>query len=78
MYKEILAPAETPNSGEGFYFTDSSSAAAECVTIMVIGGFVIQPFPTGQGNVIGHPIVPVIKITANLRTIRTTYEHVDV
>ena len=78
MYKEILGPAETPNSGEGLYFMDSSSAAAECVTIMAAGGFVIHTFPTGQGNVIGHPIVPVIKITANPRTIRTMSEHVDV
>ena len=61
MYKEILGPAETPNSSEGLYFMDSSSAAAECVTIMAAGGFVIHTFPTGQGNVIGHPIVPVIK-----------------
>ena len=78
MYKEILGPAETPNSGEGLYFMDSSSAAAECVTIMAAGGFVIHTFPTGQGNVIGHPIVPVIKITANPRTIRTMSEHIDV
>ena len=78
MYKEILGPAETPNSGEGLYFMDSSSAAAECVTIMAAGGFVIHTFPTAQGNVIGHPIVPVIKITANPRTIRTMSEHIDV
>ena len=78
MYKEILGPAETPNSGEGLYFMDSSSAAAECVTIMAAGGFVIHTFPTGQGNVIGNPIVPVIKITANPRTIRTMSEHIDV
>jgi (2R)-sulfolactate sulfo-lyase subunit beta len=78
MYKEILGPAETPNSGDGLYFMDSSSAAAECVTIMAAGGFVIHTFPTGQGNVIGHPIVPVIKITANPRTIRTMSEHIDV
>ena len=57
---------------------DSSSAAAECVTLMAAGGAVIHTFPTGQGNVIGNPIVPVIKITANPRTVRTMSEHVDV
>ena len=31
MYKEILRPAEIPNSGERLYFMDSSSAAAECL-----------------------------------------------
>jgi len=35
-------------------------------------------FPTGQGNVIGNPIVPVIKLCANPRTVRTMSEHIDV
>ena len=74
---DILEPAEAPQSGKGLYFMDSSSAAAECVTLMAAGGAVVHTFPTGQGNVIGNPIVPVIKITANPRTIRTMSEHVD-
>ncbi|MYZ48275.1 UxaA family hydrolase [Propylenella binzhouense] len=76
-YIDILEPAEAPKSGPGLYFMDSSSAAAECVTLMAAGGYVIHTFPTGQGNVIGNPIVPVIKITANPRTVRTMSEHVD-
>jgi (2R)-sulfolactate sulfo-lyase subunit beta len=77
-YIDILEPAEAPQSGRGLYFMDSSSAAAECVTLMAAGGYVIHTFPTGQGNVIGNPIIPVIKITANPRTVRTMGEHVDV
>ncbi|MBO6756320.1 MAG: UxaA family hydrolase [Roseibium sp.] len=77
-YVDILEPAEEPKSGNGLYFMDTSSAAAECVTLMAAGGYVIHTFPTGQGNVIGNPIVPVIKITANPRTVRTMSEHVDV
>ncbi|MEM9731949.1 MAG: UxaA family hydrolase [Pseudomonadota bacterium] len=77
-YIDILEPAEMPSSGKGLYFMDSSSAAAECVTLMAAGGAVIHTFPTGQGNVVGNPIVPVIKITANPRTVRTMGEHVDV
>jgi len=77
-YIDILEPAEAPASGKGLYFMDSSSAAAECVTLMAAGGYVVHTFPTGQGNVIGNPIVPVIKITANPRTVRTMGEHVDV
>ncbi|MGQ7792206.1 UxaA family hydrolase [Faunimonas sp. B44] len=77
-YIDILEPAEAPKAGPGLYFMDSSSAAAECVTLMAAGGYVIHTFPTGQGNVIGNPIVPVIKITANPRTVRTMSEHVDV
>lgn len=76
-YVDILEPAEAPASGAGLYFMDSSSAAAECVTLMAAGGYVIHTFPTGQGNVVGNPIVPVIKISANPRTIRTMSEHID-
>ena len=57
---------------------DSSSAAAECVTLMAAAGYVVHAFPTGQGNIIGNPILPVVKITANPRTMRTMSEHIDV
>ena len=77
-YIDILEPAEAPKSGRGLYFMDSSSAAAECVTLMAAGGFVIHTFPTGQGNVVGNPIVPVVKISGNPRTLRTMSEHIDV
>ncbi|WP_193181022.1 UxaA family hydrolase [Nisaea sediminum] len=77
-YIDAIGPAETPEKGPGLYFMDSSSAAAECVTLMAAGGFVIHTFPTGQGNVIGNPIVPVIKISGNPRTLRTMSEHIDV
>jgi (2R)-sulfolactate sulfo-lyase subunit beta len=74
----VLEPAEEPTGGKGLYFMDSSSAAAEMVTLCAAAGYVVHFFPTGQGNVIGNPILPVIKITANPRTIRTMSEHVDV
>ncbi|MFP4270664.1 MAG: UxaA family hydrolase [Alphaproteobacteria bacterium] len=76
-YIDILGPAEEPRSGPGLYFMDSSSAAAECVTLMAAGGYVVHTFPTGQGNVIGNPIVPVVKISGNPRTVRTMSEHID-
>ncbi len=77
-YIDVLKPAEAPEKGAGLYFMDTSSAAAECVTLMAAAGYVIHTFPTGQGNVIGNPIVPVVKITGNPRTVRTMSEHVDV
>ena len=77
-YIDVLKPAEAPAQGPGLYYMDTSSAAAECVTLMAAGGYVVHTFPTGQGNVVGNPIVPVIKITANPRTVRTMSEHVDV
>jgi (2R)-sulfolactate sulfo-lyase subunit beta len=77
-YIDAMGPAETPEKGPGLYFMDTSSAAAECVTLMAAGGYVIHTFPTGQGNVVGNPIVPVIKISGNPRTLRTMSEHIDV
>jgi (2R)-sulfolactate sulfo-lyase subunit beta len=77
-YIDALEPAEAPAKGPGLYYMDTSSAAAECVTLMAAGGYVVHTFPTGQGNVIGNPIVPVIKISGNPKTIRTMGEHIDV
>jgi (2R)-sulfolactate sulfo-lyase subunit beta len=74
---EVLEPAETPAAGPGLYYMDTSSAAAECVTLMAAAGYVVHTFPTGQGNVIGNPILPVIKLSGNPRTVRTMGEHID-
>ncbi|MBT8354546.1 MAG: UxaA family hydrolase, partial [Desulfofustis sp.] len=65
-------------SGPGLWFQDSSSAAAEQVTLCAASGFVVHFFPTGQGNIIGNPILPVIKLCSNPRTLRTMSEHFDV
>jgi len=75
---DVLEPAEEPTKGPGLYFMDTSSAAAECVTLQAAGGFNIHLFPTGQGNIIGNPIEPVIKLTANPLTAKTMSEHIDV
>jgi len=74
---DVLKPAEAPARGAGLYYMDTSSAAAECVTLQAASGFVVHLFPTGQGNVIGNPIEPVIKLTANPKTARTMSEHID-
>ena len=77
MVDGILDKAEEP-TGPGLWFMDSSSAAAEMVTLCAASGYVVHFFPTGQGNVIGNPILPVIKLCANPRTVRTMGEHIDV
>lgn len=74
---DVLQPAEAPAKGAGLYFMDTSSAAAECITLQAAAGFVVHLFPTGQGNVIGNPIEPVVKLTANPKTARTMAEHID-
>ena len=72
-----LEKAHAPTA-PGLWFMDSSSAAAEMITLAAAAGYVVHLFPTGQGNIIGNPIVPVIKLSANPRTLRTMEEHIDV
>ena len=74
----VLKPAQEPAEPGGLHFMDSSSAAAEQVTLCAAGGAVLHFFTTGQGNIIGNPIIPVMKISANPLTIETMSEHVDV
>jgi len=77
-FVDVLEPAEAPANGAGLYFMDTSSAAAECITLQCAAGFVVHLFPTGQGNIIGNPIEPVIKLTANPETAESMPEHIDV
>ncbi len=72
----VLKPAEAPTR-KGLWFMDTSSAAAEAVTLWAASGAVVHLFPTGQGNIIGNPIEPVIKLSANPLTCATMSEHID-
>ena len=72
----VLDKAQMP-TGKGLWFMDSSSAAAEMVTLCAAAGYSVHFFPTGQGNIIGNPIIPVIKLCANPRTVKTMAEHID-
>jgi (2R)-sulfolactate sulfo-lyase subunit beta len=74
---DFLEPAHEPRK-PGLSFMDSSSAAAEMVTLCAAAGSVVHFFPTGQGNVIGNPVIPVIKLSANPLTVATMAEHIDV
>jgi len=77
MIDGVLDFADQP-PGKGLYFMNTSSAAAEAVTLFAAAGAVIHLFPTGQGNPIGNPIEPVVKITANPKTAEAMEEHIDV
>jgi (2R)-sulfolactate sulfo-lyase subunit beta len=37
----------------------------------------VHLFPTGQGNIVGHPVEPVIKLTGNPKTAASMVEHID-
>ncbi len=75
-YVGVLKPAQAPD-GPGLWFMDTSSAAAEAVTLWMAAGFVVHLFPTGQGNIVGNPVEPVIKLSANPLTCETMAEHID-
>lgn len=74
---DVLEPAQAPTV-QGLNFMDTSSAAAECVTLMAAAGAVLHFFPTGQGNIVGNPIEPVVKLTGNPKTAAVMKEHIDV
>lgn len=73
---DVLDYAEEPKK-KGLNWMNTSSAAAECVTLFAAAGAVVHIFTTGQGNIIGNPIVPVIKVSANPKTVATMSEHID-
>jgi (2R)-sulfolactate sulfo-lyase subunit beta len=73
---DALGPGERPTVA-GLNFMDTSCAAAEFITLTAAAGAVIHLFPTGQGNVVGHPVEPVIKLSANPVTVSTMGEHID-
>ena len=73
---DVLEYADEPKF-KGLHFMNTSSAAAEAVTLFSAAGAVIHLFTTGQGNIIGNPIEPVIKTTANPKTAREMKEHID-
>ncbi len=74
---DTLGPAMVPTV-KGLNFMDSSSAAAEYITLMGAAGSAFHFFTTGQGNIVGNPIVPVLKTTANPKTASSMAEHIDV
>lgn len=73
----VLDRCEEPTK-PGRYFMNTSSAAAECITVMMAAGAVLHIFITGQGNIVGNPIEPVIKMSANPKTCEHMAEHIDV
>jgi (2R)-sulfolactate sulfo-lyase subunit beta len=75
-FVDVLDYAEEPKK-KGLNYMNTSSAAAECVTLFAAAGAVVHIFTTGQGNIIGNPIVPVIKVSANPKTVSTMSEHID-
>ncbi len=72
----VVDTAQRPG-GHGLWFMDSSGAGAEMLTACAAAGAVCHLFTTGQGNVVGNALMPVIKLTANSQVARRMPEHID-
>ena len=77
LYKALTKGAATPAELASRTGT-TERYVREWLNAQAAAGYVVHLFPTGQGNVIGNPIMPVIKITGNPRTARVMSEHIDV
>jgi len=73
----VLKPSERPPE-KGLWFMDTSSSAQEQVTLLAAAGASIHLFSTGQGNTVGHQIIPVVKITGNPITAEKMKDNIDV
>lgn len=73
----VVGTAEAPPS-RGLWFMDSSGAGAEILTAYAAAGCALTLFTTGQGNGVGNPILPVLKIGANPAATAAMADHIDV
>lgn len=62
---------------KGLVIMDTPGNDPSSVTGMVAGGCQIVIFSTGRGTPTGHPIAPVIKITANRETYKKMEDNID-
>lgn len=73
---DVIVPGELTNE-RGCVFLDAPSAGVENVTALGACGSQAIVFNTGNGNPIGHPVSPTIKVTANPRTAARMAENTD-
>ena len=75
---DVLQYATSPEKGRhGLFLMDYESHDGEVVTGEIGCGAQIVAFTTGRGNPTGHPLVPVIKITGNVKTYESMKENFD-
>lgn len=72
----VLEYAEPPR-GAGLHLMDTPAPALESMTGLAAGGVQVILFSTGKGNIVGCPICPTAKITANPVTAKRMAPNVD-
>ncbi|WP_432718788.1 UxaA family hydrolase [Pectinatus frisingensis] len=63
---------------KGLILMDTPGYDIESVTGMTAGGAQLCLFTTGRGTPIGNPIIPVIKITGNIKTYENMRDNIDI
>lgn len=74
---DVIGYGQAP-TGKGLYFMDSPSAASEVSTALMAAGCQLILFSTGNGNPMGNPVSPVLKVTGNPNTAKVLYATIDV
>lgn len=66
-----------PVHGPGLVIMDTPGYDAASIAGMVAGGCQICVFTTGRGTPLGHPLIPVIKLTGNKITYNKMQDNID-
>ena len=70
--------AKQVESKQGLVIMDTPGNDPASVAAMVAGGAQVIVFSSGRGSPVGHPIVPVVKITGNKLTYANMIDNIDV
>ena len=69
--------AKQVKSKQGLVIMDTPGKDPASVAAMVAGGAQVVVFSSGRGSPVGHPIVPVVKITGNKLTFAAMEDNID-
>ena len=69
--------AKQVKSKQGLVIMDTPGNDPASVAAMVAGGAQVVVFSSGRGSPVGHPIVPVVKITGNKLTYANMEDNID-
>ena len=70
--------AKQVEAKQGLVIMDTPGNDPASVAAMVAGGAQVIVFSSGRGSPVGHPIVPVVKITGNKLTYANMIDNIDV
>ena len=72
----VLRYGEAPKE-KGLHFMDAPAPAVENLTAFAAAGCQLIFFGTGVGNPIGNMVVPTVKVSGNINTLRTMADNID-